>query len=195
MNNENRKNEYYNYILKLLALIKYSKICKDNSKIDEIEKLVMEMLNNFENCNFNKINYFSKEEVLTPAIGFIFIIKNETNEILFLKNNEKYELPFSNFEIYKGFNENIDNYLKKVSIDIKNYCIKGIINKMPLDNLNKNFSTPEYLFILSSEIKSYNINNSFIFIDEKEINDTFLFNKEEIIKFITISNSEEFYKE
>lgn len=195
MNNENRKNEYYNYILKLLALIKYSKICKDNSKIDEIEKLAMEMLNNFENCNFNKINYFSKEEVLTPAIGFIFIIKNENNEILFLKNNEKYELPFSNFEIYKGFNENIDNYLKKESIDIKNYCIKGIINKMPLDNLNKNFSTPEYLFILSSEIKSYNINNSFIFIDKKEINDTFLFNKEEIIKFITISNSEEFYKE
>ena len=195
MNNENRKNEYYNYILKLLALIKYSKICKDNSKIDEIEKLAMEMLNNFENCNFNKINYFSKDEVLTPAIGFIFIIKNENNEILFLKNNEKYELPFSNFEIYKSFNENIDNYLKKESIDIKNYCIKGIINKMPLDNLNKNFSTPEYLFILSSEIKSYNINNSFIFIDEKEINDTFLFNKEEIIKFITISNSEEFYKE
>ncbi len=199
MNNENRKNEYYNYILKILALIKYAKMFKDFNKINDIENVAMEMLNNFENCNFNKINYFSKEEVLTPSIGFVLLIKNNDNKILFIKNKDKINLPFSNFEIYKGFEENINDYLKNNEIEVNKIECKGIINKFPLEHnndiINKNFSTPEYIFILSSEIKSYNINNKFEFIDIENINNTDLFTKEEIYKFIEISNKNEFYKE
>ncbi len=199
MINEKRKLEYYNYILKILALVKVAKIFKDIDKIDEIEKVAMEMLNNFENCNFNKINFFSKEEVVTPGVGFILLIKNENDEYLFKKNKEDIELFYSSFEILKSMDENINEYLKNSNLKIEDYDVKGVINKIPLKEengkINTYFSTPMYIFILSSKIKSYNIDNDFIFIKKEDINDTKLFSKNEIIKFIDISINDKFYKE
>lgn len=199
MINEKRKLEYYNYILKILALVKVAKIFKDIDKIDEIEKVAMEMLNNFENCNFNKINFFSKEEVVTPGVGFILLIKNENDEYLFKKNKEEIELFYSSFEILKSMDENINEYLKNSNLKIEDYDVKGVINKIPLKEengkINTYFSTPMYIFILSSKIKSYNIDNDFIFIKKEDINDTKLFSKNEIIKFIDISINDKFYKE
>ncbi len=199
MINEKRKLEYYNYILKILALCKVAKIFNDINKIEEIEKTAMDMLNNFENCNFNKINFFSKEEVVTPGVGFILLIKNENDEYLFKKNKEEIELFYSSFEILKSMDENINEYLKNSNLKIEDYDVKGVINKIPLKEengkINTYFSTPMYIFILSSKIKSYNIDNDFIFIKKEDINDTKLFSKNEIIKFIDISINDKFYKE
>lgn len=200
MINEKRKLEYYNYILKILAMCKLAKFFNNIDKIEEIEKTAMDMLNNFENCNFNKINFFSKEEVVTPAVGFIFLIKNENDEYLFKKNKEELEILFSPFEILKSMDENINEYLKNNNLEIiKDYDVKGIVNEMPLkeeDNkINNYFSTPMYLFILTSQIKSYNMDSDFIFIKKSEVRDTKLFSKTEIIKFIDISINDKFFKE
>ena len=200
MINEKRKLEYYNYILKILAMCKLAKFFNDMDKIEEIEKTAMDMLNNFENCNFNKINFFSKEEVVTPAVGYILLIKNENDEYLFKKNKEELEVLFNPFEILKSMDENINEYLKNNNLEIsKDYEVKGIINEIPLKEenakINNYFSTPMYLFILTSQIKSYNIDSDFIFIKKSDIKDTKLFNKNEIIKFIDISINDKFYKE
>ena len=200
MINEKRKLEYYNYILKILAMCKLAKFFNDMDKIEEIEKTAMDMLNNFENCNFNKINFFSKEEVVTPAVGYILLIKNENDEYLFKKNKEELEVLFNPFEILKSMDENINEYLKNNNLDIsKDYEVKGIINEIPLKEenakINNYFSTPMYLFILTSQIKSYNIDSDFIFIKKSDIKDTKLFNKNEIIKFIDISINDKFFKE
>ena len=200
MINEKRKLEYYNYILKILAMCKLAKFFNDMDKIEEIEKIAMDMLNNFENCNFNKINFFSKEEVVTPAVGYILLIKNENDEYLFKKNKEELEVLFNPFEILKSMDENINEYLKNNNLEIsKDYEVKGIINEIPLKEentkINNYFSTPMYLFILTSQIKSYNIDSDFIFIKKSDIKDTKLFSKNEIIKFIDISINDKFYKE
>ena len=200
MINEKRKLEYYNYILKILAMCKLAKFFNDISKIEEIEKTAMDMLNNFENCNFNKINFFSKEEVVTPAVGYILLIKNESNEYLFKKNKDELEVLYNPFEILKSMDKNINEYLKNNNLEInEDYEIKGIINEIPLKEeegkINNYFSTPMYLFILTSQIKSYNIDSDFIFIKKSDIKDTKLFSKNEIIKFIDISINDKFYKE
>lgn len=95
--------------------------------------------------------------------------------------------------------ENINDYLKINCLEIDDYNVKGIINELPLKNedgiINRYFSTPMYIFILSSNIKSYNMDNNFIFIKKDDINDTKLFSKNEIIKFIDISINDKFYKE
>lgn len=200
MINEKRKLEYYNYILKILAMCKLAKFFNDISKIEEIEKTAMDMLNNFENCNFNKINFFSKEEVVTPAVGFILLIKNENNEYLFKENKDELEILFSPFEILKSMDENINEYLKNNNLEInQDYEVKGVIDEIPLKEeegkINNYFSTPMYLFILTSQIKSYNIDSDFIFIKKSDIKDTKLFSKNEIIKFIDISINDKFYKE
>ena len=200
MINEKRKLEYYNYILKILAMCKLAKFFNDMDKIEEIEKTAMDMLNNFENCNFNKINFFSKEEVVTPAVGYILLIKNENDEYLFKKNKEELEIIFNPFEILKSMDENINEYLKNNNLEIsKDYEVKGIINEIPLKEenakINNYFSTPMYLFILTSQIKSYNMNSDFIFIKKSDIKDTKLFGKNEIIKFIDISINDKFFKE
>ena len=200
MINEKRKLEYYNYILKILAMCKLAKFFNDMDKIEEIEKTAMDMLNNFENCNFNKINFFSKEEVVTPAVGYILLIKNENDEYLFKKNKEELEIIFNPFEILKSMDENINEYLKNNNLEIsKDYEVKGIINEIPLKEenakINNYFSTPMYLFILTSQIKSYNMDSDFIFIKKSDIKDTKLFGKNEIIKFIDISINDKFFKE
>ena len=200
MINEKRKLEYYNYILKILAMCKLAKFFNDISKIEEIEKTAMDMLNNFENCNFNKINFFSKEEVVTPAVGFILLIKNENNEFLFKKNEDELKVLFNPFEILKSMDENINEYLKNNNLEInQDYEVKGVIDEIPLKEeegkINNYFSTPMYLFILTSQIKSYNIDSDFIFIKKSDIKDTKLFSKNEIIKFIDISINDKFYKE
>ena len=200
MINEKRKLEYYNYILKILAMCKLAKFFNDMDKIEEIEKTAMDMLNNFENCNFNKINFFSKEEVVTPAVGYILLIKNENDEYLFKKNKEELEVLFNPFEILKSMDENINEYLKDNNLEIsKDYEVKGIINEIPLKEenakINNYFSTPMYLFILTSQIKSYNMDSDFIFIKKSDIKDTKLFSKNEIIKFIDISINDKFFKE
>ena len=200
MINEKRKLEYYNYILKILAMCKLAKFFNDMDKIEEIEKTAMDMLNNFENCNFNKINFFSKEEVVTPAVGYILLIKNENDEYLFKKNKEELEVLFNPFEILKSMDENINEYLKNNNLEIsKDYEVKGIINEIPLKEenakINNYFSTPMYLFILTSQIKSYNMDSDFIFIKKSDIKDTKLFSKNEIIKFIDISINDKFFKE
>lgn len=200
MINEKRKLEYYNYILKILAMCKLAKFFNDMDKIEEIEKTAMDMLNNFENCNFNKINFFSKEEVVTPAVGYILLIKNENDEYLFKKNKEELEVLFNPFEILKSMDENINEYLKNNNLEIsKDYEVKGIINEIPLKEenakINNYFSTPMYLFILTSQIKSYNMDSDFIFIKKSDIKDTKLFGKNEIIKFIDISINDKFFKE
>ena len=200
MINEKRKLEYYNYILKILAMCKLAKFFNDMDKIEEIEKTAMDMLNNFENCNFNKINFFSKEEVVTPAVGFILLIKNENNEYLFKKNEDELEVLYNPFEILKSMDENINEYLKNNNLEInEDYEVKGVINEIPLKEeegkINNYFSTPMYLFILTSQIKSYNIDSDFIFIKKSDIKDTKLFSKNEIIKFIDISINDKFFKE
>ena len=200
MINEKRKLEYYNYILKILAMCKLAKFFNDMDKIEEIEKTAMDMLNNFENCNFNKINFFSKEEVVTPAVGYILLIKNENNEYLFKKNKDELEVLYNPFEILKSMDENINEYLKNNNLEIsKDYEVKGIINEIPLKEenakINNYFSTPMYLFILTSQIKSYNMDSDFIFIKKSDIKDTKLFGKNEIIKFIDISINDKFFKE
>ena len=200
MINEKRKLEYYNYILKILAMCKLAKFFNDISKIEEIEKTAMDMLNNFENCNFNKINFFSKEEVVTPAVGYILLIKNENNEYLFKKNKDELEVLYNPFEILKSMDKNINEYLKNNNLEInEDYEIKGIINEIPLKEeegkINNYFSTPMYLFILTSQIKSYNMDSDFIFIKKSDIKDTKLFGKNEIIKFIDISINDKFFKE
>ncbi len=200
MINEKRKLEYYNYILKILAMCKLAKFFNDIDKIEEIEKTAMDMLNNFENCNFNKINFFSKEEVVTPAVGYILLIKNENDEYLFKKNKDELEALFNPFEILKSMDENINEYLKNNNLEIdKDYEVKGIINEIPLKDegskINNYFSTPMYLFILTSQIKSYNMDSDFIFIKKSDIKDTKLFSKSEIIKFIDISINDKFFKE
>ena len=201
MINDKRKLEFYNYILKLLSQIKLFKMFKDFKIIDEMEETLMSLLNNFENCNFNKINYFSKEEVITPSIGFTFIFNNEDDETLFkINDNNEFELPFSNFELFKSFDENINNFLNLNSIKLEDYDVKGIINILPLrsenNKINDYFSTPEYLFVLSSNNKIYNINEKFKYLKKEEIKDSKLFSKNEILKFIEIAKSnEKFYKE
>ena len=200
MINEKRKLEYYNYILKILAMCKLAKFFNDMDKIEEIEKTAMDMLNNFENCNFNKINFFSKEEVVTPAVGFILLIKNENNEFLFKKNKDELEVLYNPFEILKSMDENINEYLKNNNLEIsEDYKVKGVINEIPLKEeeakINNYFSTPMYLFILTSQIKSYNMDSDFIFIKKSDIKDTKLFSKNEIIKFIDISINDKFFKE
>lgn len=181
-------------------MCKLAKFFNDMDKIEEIEKTAMDMLNNFENCNFNKINFFSKEEVVTPAVGYILLIKNENDEYLFKKNKEELEVLFNPFEILKSMDENINEYLKNNNLEIsKDYEVKGIINEIPLKEenakINNYFSTPMYLFILTSQIKSYNMDSDFIFIKKSDIKDTKLFSKNEIIKFIDISINDKFFKE
>lgn len=207
---------YYNSLIKVLSLTrlyymfnKCDVVEKDNI-INEIEKVMMETLNHFENVNFNRPNYFYKESKLTPIPHLLFILKSsETDNYLFIKN-DKGELDTLNYypSLFNDLNEEKEEIVvHKLKID-KEYLplirLKTISFIKPIEDDNLNIPLPEYLLIFKGELPQKDIqeilsNNSELVLvdindeklkslDKKPIN---LNSFKKVIDEVNSSNNEE----
>lgn len=158
--NEKKEIEFYNYLIKMLSL--FSEYFLFSEKKEELVKTMqqktMEILNYFENVNFNKPNYFYKDYIETPTINFLFFIYKE-DKILFKKDDSKFKL----LRFYPSPVENIPLTLSRIfneelKLDFNNEFIKSnvklenIESIIPFEDSNDKNPISQYIFIFSLEL-------------------------------------------
>jgi len=185
-----QKLEFYNYLLKVSSLLRINSLFPEENSNKEIEELTMEILNNFENVNFNRPNYFYKEKHITPSNHFVLIVESD-QKYLFIKNENNIEIPNGYFELFTSFKDNLIEYFKRIGSELINFELKGIkfidTFREKNENIDNLTPVPEYLYIVKAEVKGV---DNMCFLEKNEIKDTKLYTKEEILNFIEISNKE-----
>lgn len=166
----NKEKEYYNYLLRILALVKTAQVLKDEDSyldiIRKIEELSMEELNYFENVNFNKINYFYKDYIPGNNLRILILIKSKNNEYLFYKNNDKIcSLNVLN-KLYFSLEDSLNELEEKINAKFLDLKFIDIYLNKPLEKGNDLLSSPEQVLIFEGKIDK--INNNLIYL--KEIN-------------------------
>ena len=99
-------NNFLDFIIKVQSISKigllYSKDPYAIENYEALNNLSIEMLENFENIDLNKNNYFQKDIYPTPNISVRVIIFNENKEIMFVKEKrqQNYSLPGGWCDLY-----------------------------------------------------------------------------------------------
>lgn len=151
MNKEVKSYSLYSYLIKISSLLKVAKILNKEETINEIEKLVEEMLNFYENVNFDKPNFFYKDYIPTPSTRIVLLIKKE-DDLLFIKEDESYKTLNFLSSLDKSIDIDIKTYLNKLNLNLIDYELKMIKFREPLTNKNNNYSNYENLLIFEVKI-------------------------------------------
>lgn len=162
MNNEEKYQEFYNYIIKMLSLAKiglvFSKDPYAISNYEQIQSISMRMLENFEHVKIDRHNYFQRNIYPTPNVSLRVAVFNKENEILFVREviDHGYSLPGGWCDLYDSPLDTARNEcMQEAGIRIKNITFKGIFNRTPFKQINEKFeraTVPEYLILLKAEI-------------------------------------------
>ena len=154
--------EFYNYIIKVLSISKiglvFSKDPYALSNYEQIEKLSLEMLENFEHVKFDRHNYFQRNIYPTPNVSLRVAVFNKEKEILFVREviDHGYSLPGGWCDLYDSPMDTARNEcMQGAGIKIKNVSFCGIFNRTPFKQGIEKFeraTVPEYLILLKAEI-------------------------------------------
>lgn len=148
-------NNFLDFIIKVQSISKigllYSKDPYAIENYEALNKLSIEMLENFENINLNRNNYFQKDIYPTPNISVRVIIFNENKEIMLVKEKrqQNYSLPGGWCDLYDSPSEAaIKEVHEEGGVDIK---IKRLIGILDVSNTN---SIPGYVIVFEGEMIS-----------------------------------------
>lgn len=160
---EEKFNQYYDFIIKVLSIAKIGKVfSKDPYALDnynELEKLSMKELENFEHIKFDRPDLFTREIYPTPSISVRTCVFNEENKVLMVREfpEERYSLPGGWCDLYDAPSEAAKAECEQeAGAKIKNLKLIGILNRTPFKifpagtPLHK--SVPEYVIIFKAEL-------------------------------------------
>lgn len=159
---------FYDYVIKVLSICKIGKLFSTDpyalENYDELEKISMKMLGNFDLLTYDKPNIFLKNIYPTPSVSCRCVIFNEDNEILFVKESVdgKYSLPGGWCDLYDTPKESILNEISQESgAEVKDIKLIGVINKTCDERNFKNFNAPheiipEYALIFKAKFVKFN---------------------------------------
>ena len=153
--------EIYDYILKIQAIAKigltYSKdpYAIDNYK--EVNKLSLDMLENFMDVKFDRPNYFSKDVYPTPNLSVRTILFNEDKtKILMVRevSTQTYSLPGGWVDLYESAsNAAKAECLQEAGAEIEIVRLVGLTNRTPFKNPT---SIPDHVAIFEGKIIKLN---------------------------------------
>lgn len=158
----NQYQEFYNYIIKMLSIAKIGLVFSTDpyaiSNYEQIEKLSMEMLENFEHVKFDRHNYFQRNIYPTPNVSLRVAIFNKDNDLLFVREviDGGYSLPGGWCDLYDSPLDTARNEcMQEAGVKIKNIEFKGIFNRTPFKQNPQKYeraTVPEYLILLKAEV-------------------------------------------
>ena len=138
-NNDFKYINFYDYVIKVLSICKIGKLFSKDpyalENYDELEKISMKMLGNFDILTYDKPNIFLKNIYPTPSVSCRCVIFNDEGKILFVKESvdEKYCLPGGWCDLYASPKESILNEIsQEAGAVVKDLDFIGVINKTPL---------------------------------------------------------------
>jgi len=156
-------NEYYDFIIKVLSIAKIGLVfSKDPYAIDnyeQLEKLAMDELSNFEHLKFDKPDLFSREIYPTPSISVRTCVFNNKGQVLLVREapEGRYSLPGGWCDLYDSPSEAAKNEcIQEAGAKIGNMKLIGILNRTPFKifpagtPLNK--SVPEYVVVFRADL-------------------------------------------
>lgn len=151
----NKFQEFYDYLIKMLSISKigltYSTDPYAIENYQEIQDITMKMLEDFVSVNFNRPNYFERNIYPTPNISVRTIIRNDKNEILFVREakDNTYSLPGGWCDLYDSPSEAAKKEVsQEAGLEIKITRLVGILNKMSIDKIK---GTPEYVLVFEGK--------------------------------------------
>ena len=160
--NKNKYQEFYNYIIKMLSIAKIGKVFSTDpyalDNYNQIEKISMKMLEDFEHLKFNRQNYFQRNIYPTPNISVRIAIFNKNKEILMVREvlDHGYSLPGGWCDLYDSPMEAIQNEcMQEAGVKVKNVKFIGLFNRTPLKQVINEIerkTVPEYLLLVKAEI-------------------------------------------
>lgn len=160
---EEKFDEFYNYIIKMLSIAKIGLIfSKDEyalSNYKEIESISMKMLENFEHTKFNKHTFFERNIYPTPNMSVRVAVFNEKNEILLVREvvDGGYSLPGGWCDLYDSVRETAENEcMQEAGIKIKDLKFIGVFNRTPFKQIpdckDERRTVPEYAFLIKAKM-------------------------------------------
>lgn len=160
---EEKFQEYYDFIIKVLSIAKIGRVfSKDPYALDnyeQLEKLAMKELEDFEHIKFNKPDLFDREIYPTPSVSVRTCVFNDKNEVLLVREfpEERYSLPGGWCDLYDAPSEAAkEECEQEAGAKIKNLKLIGILNRTPFKifpagtPIHK--SVPEYVIIFRAEL-------------------------------------------
>jgi len=160
---EKKLDHYYDFIIKVLSISKIGKVfSKDPYALDnyeQLEKLAMNELENFEHLKFDRPNYFTQEIYPTPSVSVRTCIFNEKGQVLLVREHpeERYSLPGGWCDLYDSPSEAAKaECLQEAGANIKNMQLVAVLNRTPFKifpagtPLSK--SVPEYVIVFRADL-------------------------------------------
>lgn len=147
--------KFLDFIIKVQSISKigllYSKDPYAIENYEALNELSFKMLQDFENIDFGKDNYFKKDIYPTPNISVRVIVRNNDGEIMFVKEKreQKYSLPGGWCDLYDSPSEAAIREVKEEGgVDIK---IKRLVGILDCTNTS---SIPGYVICFEAEMIS-----------------------------------------
>ncbi len=147
---------YYDYIIKMQSIarigLKFTTDPYARENYEEINELSMKMLQDFENVQFDRPNYFARDVYPTPNISVRTVIKNEKGEILFVREakDNTYSLPGGWCDLYDSPQTAAKNEIsQEAGVEAKITRLVGILDHTPFKN---DKSIPEYVIVFEGVV-------------------------------------------
>ncbi len=193
---------FYDFLIKVQSIarigLKFSKDPYALTNYNEINDLSTKMLEEFQDVNLERNNYFARDVYPTPNISVRTIIFNDDKtKVLMVREAvlQEYSLPGGWCDLYDSPSTAAKNEcIQEAGAEVEIVRLVGITDRTPFKN---NTSTPEYVIVFEGRIKELHEEH------EYETDDVQFFNidnlppisrktsKEELLRFIKAAKSGE----
>ena len=149
---------FYDFLIKVQSIakigLKYSKDPYAITNYTEINELSTRFLEQFQEVDFNRNNYFERDIYPTPSISVRTVIFNEDRtKILLVREaaTHEYSLPGGWADLYDSPSKAAMNEcLQEAGAEVEMVRLVGITDRTPFKNPN---SVPEYVIIFEGKVK------------------------------------------
>ncbi|WP_423363827.1 NUDIX hydrolase N-terminal domain-containing protein [Mycoplasma sp. P36-A1] len=146
--------EMIEYILRMQAIAKIGKTFSQDpyalENYDEIEKVSKQMLEDYQNINLDRDNYYVKDIYPTPNVSVRVIVEKEGKYLLVREIKEqKYSIPGGWCEVFKNLSINgIEEVLQESGYNVEVQDLLAIFNRSKVHAT----SVSEYAIYISAKI-------------------------------------------
>lgn len=149
---------FYDFLIKIQSIakigLKFSKDPYALSNYQEINDLSTKFLEDFQNVNLNRNNYFERDIYPTPNVSVRTIIfSDDRKKILMVReaSSHEYSLPGGWADLYDSPSKAAKNEcIQEAGAEVEMVRLVGITDRTPFKNTN---SVPEYVVIFEGKIK------------------------------------------
>ncbi len=147
----------YDFILKVQSISKIGLVCSKDpyaiTNYQELNDLSTKFLEDFQDVNLERNNYFTRDVYPTPNISVRCVILNkERNKVLMVREakNHTYSLPGGWSDLYNSPSETAHiECEQEAGATIKIIRLVGVANRTPFKEPT---SVPEYVIIFEAEL-------------------------------------------